>query len=420
MFLDSLNRDFGRIFKSGAIHVLVMLICIRGISFVQQVGLARIFEQDELGTVIFILRVTTIVCVFADFGINTSVLKYSSENIDKDSKREVYKTGLLGVFFLSIFVSFVFILIVYLTEGFGDERLISVLYFFSLYIPFTVLKRIPPLYLQAQKQLQKSTKISGVLHFALVVFILSSAALYGLWGYFVILVVAQPLIFFIFAYVTREDLLGVKCRWNTFKKMFHFGFFSVLANFSGVINSTLGVLLLKWFDLGYEEIAIYGVATIIIEAMRLAPKSLIQTVFPYLVAAKDDPKTLKRKIYEIMWKQGLVVMSMSLLVSIAGYWMIPLLFGENYMASWPCVVILSGALTLWSIGAPFGKLQMTLDQVRLNFTVSIAQLVMNFIFCCLLIPDYGAVGAAWALLLSRCLHCLLQVSLGYKTLNALS
>ncbi|MCK4508722.1 MAG: oligosaccharide flippase family protein [Desulfuromonadales bacterium] len=407
-----------RLFTVGFFHVLFITICVRGAGFLQQIGLARILTPEELGMVVYIMRILTTVCVFADLGISTSLLKYSAEDVDTERKSLIYCTALTSVFYISLFFTIIFVSMVFLTDGFGvGSEMIVPLALASLYIPFATLNRLPSLYLQAQKKIKLASKISGGLHLLMLAMILLAAYRFRLNGYLFALVGGQLVAVIVLLGFTWSAFRYAKVTFSMFKTLADYGFFSMLANFSGVINATMGVLMLRWLGYSFHEIALYGVASVVVNGLRLIPKSLLQTAFPYLVSSVNDSQMLKSKTREILLKQSVVVVVVAIAAAVAGYWMLPLMFGEVYQASWPTMVILLISMVFWAIGAGYGQLQMALDQVRLNFAISFAQLIVNFLLSMLLIPVYGAPGAAAALCFSFALHMVLLCVSGERSLR---
>lgn len=416
-----LKNDFRRLMETGFFHVLVITIGVRGAGFLQQIGLARILEPEEYGMAIYVFRLLALVCVAADLGISTSLLKFSAEPVDDERKKTIYRTAMVSVAWSSSLVALAFTAATLLTGGFGnDNALVWPLVVGSLYIPGACLWKLPSLYMQAQKQIKQASMISGCIQLGLLALILISAYLFRFWGYLVIMVLGQVMALGVFVYVTRAAFQKVRAEWETFKELARFGCFSMLANFSGVINTSLGVLMLNWLGYDYTEIALYGVANVIANGIRLLPQSLMRTVFPYLVSSIDNPKALARKTNETVLKQGSLMLMITVCVTISGYWLVALLFGVQYQASWPTLVILMVAQTFWSISAGYGQLQLALNMVRLNFSISFIQLIANLALCWLLVPDLGAIGAAAALCFSYMLHTVLLSVSGMRTLNRIA
>ena len=419
-FLDRLKTDFHRVSKAGVFHVLVLVVGVKGASTIQQAGLARILDKDELGMAVYVLRILSMICVAADLGISTSILKFASEPESESKRRQIYRTGIAYTAWISLGISLLYVLAVLGTNAFGNgSEMVYPLLLGAIYIPLRAIRKLPPLYMQARKEIKKASTISGITTLLLVGIVLGFAYYFRVWGFLWALVLGQLFALTIFLIYTKSHLVRVKADFRVFKKLLHLGFFSMLGNFCTIANATLAFLMLQGFGFGYEALATYGIATTVMEGIRLIPQSLMRTVFPYLVASKSEPIVLVSKINEIVKKQGMVVFSLTVLVSLTGYWLIPCVFGADYRDSYLCSIVLMITLLFWALGAPYGQLHIAVNRIRTNFSLAVVQLAVNTVLAFWLIPRYGVEGAAGALCVSRILHCSLQTLLGKRTLNAL-
>ena len=399
--IHALMQDMRRMMNVGVFHVIILVIGLRGMGFLQQIVLTRVFLPSTLGQAIYILRMMMLLAVAADLGIHAAVLKYVAEPIDAQGRMDLYKTGIIFSLACSTTFAMLYALVLLVIALLGYEiDLHQEFLFMALYLPVISLSKVPPVFMQACKQIKKASNVAIVTNCVRIAFVVVGAYFFGLWGYLAAMVIGLSVSVVIFLAVTYRPLLQGLFRRSLFGKLVHFGFFSLLANFSGLANASAGIFLLRWMGCADEVVAIFGIATFVNLAVRIFPASLLRAAFPYLSNHRHDPTALIRKVNELSKKEGVVVLAISAFIAATGMWLIPLLFGEFYVASYWPVVLLLVATVCWSVAAPFGHGLFVTDHVRVNFLVAVVSLAVNVGMCFLLIPTFEAIGAAGAISIS--------------------
>ncbi len=413
--------DISRLSKTGVFHVFILLFGVRGITFIQQILLVRLLSKEEIGEIVFAMRIVMLLGVVADMGMSTAVLKYCSEPVSDEQKRRLFRTAMLATLVSSLVISVVYCIGVLATDAMGGGKaMIAPMLFISFYLLFMALRHPPEWYLQARKQIKKASMMSLIVQFSSLVFIICGVLAVGQWGYFIGVVMAAGLGLGVFLFATRGGLKGVKGGWAIFRKLFKLGSFSLLANFSGMANTTASVLLLKWLSDDMSLVATYGIASYIIVTVRLLPESLRRTSIPYLGALIDNPSRLGSRLHELVRKQFMVMGPVVLLLAAVGYWIIPFVFGQQYQASYLPMIILLGGLMSWSLVFPYGLLLILSERVEVNFALSLIQLALNISMCLYLIPRFGPVGAAGAMAISQAMLVIPKYAFGKQTLRILT
>ncbi|WP_067585745.1 flippase [Endozoicomonas ascidiicola] len=154
--------------------------------------------------------------------------------------------------------------------------------------------------------------------------------------------------------------------------------------------------------MGDEAVGIYTAATRISEVWYFIPITIVTSVFPAILEAKkrSEEEYYRRlqQLYDLMvWLSVGVAIPMTFLSAA----IVDLLFGENYSAS---AVVLS--IHIWAsvfvfLGVASGKWYLAESRQILAFQRTALGAVSNVIFNCILIPSFGAVGAAVATVISQ-------------------
>lgn len=149
--------------------------------------------------------------------------------------------------------------------------------------------------------------------------------------------------------------------------------------------------------IGDEAVGIYSAAVRISEVWYFIPMMIVATVFPAILEAKkrSEAQYYQRlqRLYDLMvWLSVAVALPMTFLSTPV----VILLFGEAYAASGIVLAIHIWAAVFVFLGVASGKWFLAENRQILSFQRTALGLVVNVILNFLLIPDFGAVGAAIA------------------------
>ena len=148
---------------------------------------------------------------------------------------------------------------------------------------------------------------------------------------------------------------------------------------------------------GNEAVGIYSAATRLSEVWYLVPSIFVATLFPALASShKINPTEFHSRLQRLYGFLVKLAFLIAVITSIAAEHIILLIFGENYLASadvlkwhiWGGIFVFFG--TAWSRWIILEGLQ------KVAAVIHFLSLLANIMLNLLLIPIYGAVGAAIA------------------------
>jgi Membrane protein involved in the export of O-antigen and teichoic acid len=196
------------------------------------------------------------------------------------------------------------------------------------------------------------------------------------------------------------------------KKLVKFGFYVVLTNSVGLINTQIDSLFIGYF-MTKEDVGYYAIAVIIIQAVTLLPTS-VQTITTPLISSyhhNKDYKNIKYLIRNTLLKTYLITIAISIIILLFGKPLIKIIFTEEFMPAYiPMLVLLLGNL----INAPtyaVGGALASIGKIEISFRRSVLCMLINVILNLLLIPKLGLVGAATATSLSLIFTCITNLFL---------
>lgn len=150
------------------------------------------------------------------------------------------------------------------------------------------------------------------------------------------------------------------------------------------------------------EVGRYAVAVRVTEALSLLPEALMLTVFPLLASSQQSAPERFRHTYRLSFKYlSAVICPLALILTLLRREFVVLVFGSQYSDSATPLAILAWGTFFAYAGAVYLSLFIVQRRQRLLLLVSVAAVGANILSNLLLIPSYGATGAAVAMVIGN-------------------
>jgi len=167
-----------------------------------------------------------------------------------------------------------------------------------------------------------------------------------------------------------------------------------------VIAQRVNVIMLSKLG-GTAQVGLYGAADKISSVLMVGAYSLNIAIYPVLSKFFMSSRESFNRVYENTLKYELIIIAPIVMVGILlADNIILLVYGEEFAAAAAVLRV------LWLVAIPFfatwtfSRVILASDNQRVTLRVASVNLVSNLIFIYILIPRYGAVGAALALLMT--------------------
>jgi O-antigen/teichoic acid export membrane protein len=165
---------------------------------------------------------------------------------------------------------------------------------------------------------------------------------------------------------------------------------------------------------GYEEVGIYSVATLISTVWYFLISIFLATLFPSLTNLHAQRSGLLSQrwiqLYALMlWVSVAVALILSLFSNI----LVEFIFGEMYARSASVLVVHAWAGVNVAIGSVWSKWLLLENKLKIGLYGQLIAVIINVGLNFWLIPSFGAIGAALATLVSSWISMFLSFSL-YK------
>lgn len=373
-----------------------------------RVLLGRELGPSGLGTYTLVFTIYLFGMQFSGFGIGSALTKYVAEFRDEINKvNEYISSGLAS----SLISGFIMAIILYLVSDFisinifGIQEMRELLRIISFCLPFIAIEKMV---LGTLNGLHKM-KNYAIINIAQNVFILLLSVYLVLFlkcnlkgavlGFVVpTIIISLSSMMFIKNSIVYPSL---SLKSPLLRDLVWYGFYFVLANSIGMINSQIDGLMVGYF-MDPVSVGFYSVANIIINGITLIPQSINMAVAPSIAYyyGKFNYNKITKLIQKTMACVSVAIIFLSILIIFLGKTFITILFNSDFLFAYsPLVVLLIG----YGIYSPVHAVDCTLlsiGKVNLIYKISLACAIFNIVFNTLLIPKYGIVGAAFSTTMS--------------------
>lgn len=180
------------------------------------------------------------------------------------------------------------------------------------------------------------------------------------------------------------------------KDLFDQSKYLVLSGFTYIVYLKADIIMISRI-IGNHEAGLYSAAARITESFQFIPEVLIIAMYPGLLQLRQaDRCSHNEKIQLLLQILFLFGVTVATLGTLFAPLLIPFLFGDLYKDSiiilqfhlWSCCFLfMRSVLSYWIVAEKFAQFSLISHGSGL-----VANVALNF----LLIPEYGAIGAAWA------------------------
>lgn len=161
---------------------------------------------------------------------------------------------------------------------------------------------------------------------------------------------------------------------------------------------------------GPAAVGVYSVSLRLSESLNVIPAALTCTVLPLLSRYHNTSRENFKRLYEFTFKYPvLFIIPAAFFVSIFSEQIVTLFFGQKFLASAPCLVILMWSEVFTFLGIVNNAILIASNKQKIDPVFTGVSAAVSVSLNILLLPSYGLIGAAIASLAS----CAAGPVLGY-------
>lgn len=365
------------------------------------VWMARYLGPQRFGLLSFAMAFVSLFGAIASFGLQEIVVRDivrepSFRDVTLGSALFIRTLGGLGVFLLAS----VSILFIRPNES-TTKIMVALLGFIMVFKATEVVKY----WFESQLQAKFNVLIEGTAFLAFglvkVVLILTKAPLLAfVWAIFGESFVVS--LGFLFVYIKVEGKLRAwKLRLGRVKGLVLDSWPLLLSGLAITFYMSIDQVMLGKM-VGDGGVGVYSAAVRVSEVWYFLPVAVTASVFPALIRAKQKSPTIyDRRLQHLFDSMVLISVGIALPMTFLSNWIIVTFFGAAFKDAGPVLSIHIWASVFVFLGVASSKWFIIENLQKLTLTRTIWGGVANVAINLVLIPKYGALGAAWATLISQ-------------------
>jgi O-antigen/teichoic acid export membrane protein len=173
----------------------------------------------------------------------------------------------------------------------------------------------------------------------------------------------------------------------------------LLITMSAAIAGRIDQVFLKhYFDV--TTVGLYNVAVQLTEVWQVLPLTLLATLYPALVNAHTTERVYRARLAAFAGALFVYGFMAAGLTALLAPLIVPLIYGPAYLSSIPLLQVYSFSVIGTIMGLFITNILITENFRRVQALVGIVPMITNVALNILFIPQYGAIGAAWATVIS--------------------
>lgn len=389
--------------------------------------LVRILTPPQYGVLSVLLGIAYVLANVLDFGTTATIYSYLPALLEKKDMK-IYRFIKSTFFYQSIF-SFIIISLLFITFPYLDKVFFKTgapqwwLYVTAISVLFFIWQNFALNILFAAKRFLKANlylNVSNLLKTAVILFLMTTHSV-TVGAVLIVFGILGPLIFFLFLFVSKRDLILVLLKSEVKREDFRFGY--TMTYFIGSQFSNLGLrmdLFLLSNLRSKAEVGFYGLSQKIILTVITTIISITQVLSPGFskVQTKGEAKHQLKTGFLYLMAPSVLFLILFFLPN----QLYTLFFTERFAQTAPITKSLSLPFIIYTLGNL--PLLFTLYTLKKPVYILIANIVFFVTLtagCYILIPKLGVYGPpyaiAGALVLSNIILGALSIK-GYKNLPA--
>lgn len=306
-------------------------LLVNFINFSSQLLVANILTPADIGYIKLILSVISVITIVANFGINVSILKICSENIDN---REIFNRFYSGNVITTISSS----IVIFITTIFFifNHTFIDANTNFYLYIVISISIIINSIFnnysaiFQGLRKNKEFSFINIIIKSTSIILIILFTYYFRFKGYWIAYIVSISLsliiiVLYLKKYINKEKnyLFNTK---NYFKIHFNYSKWALASNTLGQLTIYSDIFIVNILSDNKNEIGIYSFATTFVVIIKIIPATIQQYISPRFSFISDNIKEIKSKYI----KYNKLIITTSFIIGIVTIIIVPFFIKEIF------------------------------------------------------------------------------------------
>ncbi len=376
-----------------------------------RIVLGKELGPQGLGVYTLVFTIYMFGMQFSGFGIGSALTKYVAQFTDDENRIKDYiSAGLSG----SLITGTIMAILFYLSADliaisiFDIPEMGPYLKYVAFCLPFIAIEKMVLGTLVGLRRMRLYALINIFQNAFIFILSVHLVANIGVRGAILGLVIPTILTGLASFFFIKGICTGLSFS-EKFREVAWFGFYYVLSNTIGMINTQVDSLMVGHF-LDAENVGIYAVAVLLTQSITLIPNSVHTVIEPSVAYhyGRSDYKRTTDLIKKTMLKTFLIILSIAVILTILGRPLITILFTEQFISAYTPMLILLAGYAIYSTVHSVDCTLPAIGKVNIVYKISLSCAICNILLNFVLIPEYGIYGAALATTITIILMSLLK------------
>ncbi len=414
LVLTRTARQSGVVFAGNIISTVL--------SIVATILIARNLGPVNYGVLAIYLSIYTTILGLTDFGLGTTAVKLISSNLEKNPhKANTFMKMIIAMELVAgVVVALVgLIFSASIANALGGEHLLFPVRMAFLASVFASTGAFIGPFLTAHQQFFKNAAFGALtsLFKTLGVVALFMVMALNLNNVIIFYTCINIIAFFIGLLIVPKGYMEKTTKTENkkaFKEIFHFSKWILLSYFASVIASRLDVFLLSSFK-GSEEVGLYAAAQQLAQIMPLFIGAISTVLLPRVskMKTKKEFKSYAKKVL-----LGSIAIDLALIpVLVFADVLVQLIFGAKFDGSIVLFKILLVGFMCAVVVNPISLIFYAKNKPKILTGINYATLVITVALNLILIPRFGATGAAIGFLISNVISMLIIIPISFAEIR---
>ena len=381
-----------QLLKDSAVYiggsVIVQILGFTGLIFLMQ-----FLPVSEYGKYIYIIEFISIFAFFSDGGFTQHIIKESSQNPDKI--QSIYSKAQSAQLLISAAMLLLILSISYASNSVNDFYYLSV-FGLSVVISACFAPMLAIFIASGRKDLIFYKDLS--LSVLKLLFMLAGIYYQAPLAYFIFLGFINCFVLLILLLYTRYKkeftyLFQLKLDLSGSMTFIKQGFLFTILMAANVIYSKIDIIMLEKM-IGSVEVGYYSGATKFIYPFMFISGAFMTAVFPKLAKHSEEKDKFRNIQNTAVYYLGGIGVFLSILLYLGADIIFQLFFGDKYDNSIPIFKILVWFLAIVFIYGPISNSLVAKNRIKFLVYLNLFMIILNVVLNFILIPNYGARGAA--------------------------
>lgn len=383
--------DLKRRMATGAAWLVLFRLADRGIGFVSTLILARLLVPADFGLVAMGISVLAAVELLGAFSFDLALVR------NPNAQRRHYDTAWTFAVMFAIFNAILMCALAHpAAQFFGEPRAVPLMLALAAVTAIQGFDNIGIVAFQKEMELHKEFRL-GITR-KLAGFVVSVAAALLLQSYWALVagMFARSIVGLVASYTMHP--YRPRLSLEAAGELLRFSRWLLLNNVLVFLNNRgTDFVIGRWAGAGA-----LGTYSVSYELANLPTTELVfpisRAVFPGYSRLAGDLVQLRRAFLEVLSLVALITLPAGAIIGLTAEPLVLVLLGAKWLAAVPLIPVLAAFGILRSLHGPNGSIYLALGRPQLVAVLQCVQLVGAFGLMLWWVPQHGAVGAAWALL----------------------